>query len=113
MTQSRKPIPIFLSYAREDEVKVRELYRRLSELGMNPWMDQIDMLPGEKWGYTIRQAIRNSSFFLACLSTTSTNKRGFLQKELRVALKMWQEKLDGDIYLIPVRLEVCDVPSSL
>lgn len=113
MTQGPIPKQIFLSYAREDEAKVRELYRKLSDLGLNPWMDQIDMLPGEKWGYTIQEAIRRSTCFVACLSGTSLNKRGFLQKEIRVALKTWQEKLESDIYLIPVRLENCDVPEGL
>jgi hypothetical protein len=41
------------------------------------------------------------------------NKRGFLQREIRQALDLWQEKLDDDIYVIPARLEECQVPESL
>jgi hypothetical protein len=108
-----KAVQVFLSYAREDEEKVGILYQKLSQKGFKPWMDQEDILPGEKWKIRIQRAIRDSDFFLACLSANSINKRGFLQREIKDALDIWQEKLDSDIYLIPVRLERCDVPENL
>ncbi len=104
---------IFLSYAREDEEKVENLYQELSDAGFKPWMDKKDILPGERWETSIRRAIRRSDFFLACLSANSATKRGVLQKEIKDALDIWQEMLDSDIYLIPVRLEDCEVPESL
>jgi hypothetical protein len=104
---------IFLSYAREDKEKVQELYRRLSEAGFNPWMDVADILPGEMWETSIKKAIRDSDFFLVCLSSNSVNKRGFLQTEIKDALNIWQEMLVDDIYVIPVRLENCELPESL
>ena len=104
---------VFLSYAREDEEQVDGLYRKLFDAGFKPWMDQKDILPGEKWRFSIRKAIRHSDFFLACLSANSVNKRGFLQKEIKDALDIKQGMLDSDIYLIPARLEDCEVPESL
>ena len=106
-------VQIFLSHAREDEEKVEKLYQKLSAAGFKPWMDKKDILPGERWRDSIRRAIRSSDFVLGCLSAQSVNKRGYLQKEVRLALDIWQEKLDSDIYLIPVRLEDCQVPESL
>ncbi len=103
---------IFLSYARTDQDKVKILYQKLSKEGFNPWMD-IDILPGENWRNAIKKAIKRSDFFLACLSANSVNRRGYIQKEIRDALEIWKEKLDNDIYLIPVRLEDCEVPESL
>jgi len=108
----KKP-QIFLSYAREDEEKVKELYQKLSDVEFKPWMDKKDILPGEKWGLVIQQAIRDSDFFLVCLSANSVSKRGWVQREMKQALDIWQEKLDSDIYLIPVRLEDCEAPESL
>jgi hypothetical protein len=104
---------IFLSCAREDAEKVENLYQKLSDAGFKPWMDKKNILPGEKWKSCIQKAIRRSDFFLACLSANSVSKRGYLQKEIKDALDIWQEKLDSDIYLIPVRLEDCEVPESL
>ena len=104
---------VFLSYAREDEETVENLYQKLSDAGFKPWMDKKDILPGENWKSSVQTAIRRSDFFLACLSANSVSKRGFLQKEIKDALDIWQEKLDSDIYLIPVRLEDCEVPDGL
>jgi hypothetical protein len=104
---------IFLSYAREDKEKVENLYQKLSETGFKPWMDTKDILPGERWPSSIRRAIRGSDFFLACLSANSIEKRGWVQREIKQALDILQGMLDRDIYLIPVRLEDCEVPESL
>jgi len=107
-------VQIFLSYAREDEKKVKKLYQKLSKAGFKPWMDKKDILPGEDWQSTIQKAIGHSNFFLVCLSDHSADhQRGWRQREIRQALDIWQEKLDSDIYLIPVRLDDCEVPESL
>ncbi len=103
---------IFLSYAREDEEEVERLYQKLSEAGFKPWVDTKDILPGEIWQTSIQKAIRRSDFFLVCLSAKSA-KRGWIQREIKQALNIWQEKLDSDIYLIPVRLEDCPAPERL
>jgi hypothetical protein len=112
-SQVKATAQIFLSYAREDEGKVEKLYQELSDAGFKPWMDTKDILPGERWQSSIRKAVRRSDFFLACLSANSVSKRGWIQREIRDALDIWQEKLEADIYLIPVRLEDCEVPESL
>jgi hypothetical protein len=111
--QVKATAQIFLSYAREDEEKAEKLHQKLSSAGFKPWMDRKDILPGEQWESSIRRAVRNSDFFLACLSANSVDKRGWIQKEIKQALDIWQEKLEDDIYLIPVRLEDCDAPESL
>lgn len=106
-------IKIFLSYAREDQDIIANLYNDLKEKGLDPWMDKKDIHPGEDWERSIWRAIRKSDFFLICLSEKAIGKRGFLQREIKRALNIWEEKLEDDIYLIPVRLEKCDVPHIL
>lgn len=106
-------VRIFVSYAREDAAQVEELYQRLRDAGFEPWMDTKDILPGEQWELCIEEAIRGADFFLACLSRHSVSKRGWIQRELKRALDIWEEKLESDIYLIPVRLETCEVPRRL
>ena len=104
---------IFLCYAREDATAVSELYDRLLSDGFNPWMDKKNILPGQQWELTLQNAIKRSDFFLSCLSPNSVRKRGVLQKEIKQALDIWETRLDSDIYLIPVRLQVCEVPDNL
>lgn len=104
---------LFLSYARLDRERVDELYRKLSGAGFKPWMDEKDILPGETFRLAIERSIEESDLFLACLSANSVDRRGFIQREIKQALDLWQEKLPGDIYLIPVKLEPCELPYSL
>lgn len=104
---------IFLSYATEDKTCVEEIYRELSAAGFIPWMDERDILPGEQWELSLEKAIRNSDIFLACLSENSFSKRGWIQKEIRFALNAWSRMLPTDIFLIPVRLDACEIPDSL
>ena len=104
---------VFISYAREDKKVADTLYLKLSIAGYEPFLDTKNILPGEDWANRIEKAINKSVFFLLLLSTNSINKRGFLQKEIRQALEMWNKMLDDDIYLIPVRIEECDVPDKL
>jgi len=106
-------IKLFLSYASEDEDRVGALYDFLLNQSFKPWMDKKDILPGELWEPVIWKAIKQSDFFLICLSNNSVNKRGFLQKEIKLALNIWDEKLEEDIFLIPIRLEECNVPDNL
>jgi hypothetical protein len=104
---------IFLSYVREDIHKVEALYNQLTEAGFNVWMDTQQLLPGQTWSDKIEKAIRHSELVIICLSRVSVQKRGFSQREIRKALNYLQERLEGEIYLIPVRLDDCRVPDSL
>jgi len=108
-----KQVSVFISYAREDYDRVIPFYYRLSQEGLNVWMDKINILAGEVWDLKIKNAIRNSDFFVLFLSSNSSYKRGYLQKEIKIALDAWQEKLEDDIYFIPIRLDECEIPSSL
>lgn len=117
MTRSEKLISqfagrIFLSYTKADRATVDKFYNLLKLNGYNPWMDTKDILPGEKWEVRIEKAIKSASFFVACLSINSINKRGIFQKEIRIALEKAREFLDQDIYFIPVRFDNCDIPAS-
>ncbi|MFZ4703374.1 MAG: TIR domain-containing protein, partial [Candidatus Methylumidiphilus sp.] len=103
--KAKKSPSIFLSYGREDQNIVKEIYDKLSDIGFSPWMDTENLLPGELWLKTISNVIDYCDFFLICLSPRSVDKRGYLQKEIKDALKIWETKLDSDIFLIPLKLE--------
>lgn len=108
----RKP-QIFISYARSDQVAVKNIYSKLANLNsIRPWMDVHDILGGEKWEPVIKKAIRDSQFFLLCLSRNSIQRRGVLQKEVKTALDVLEEKLDNDIFLIPTWIEPGAVPQD-
>jgi hypothetical protein len=98
---------VFLSYAREDVDAARRLYDILMEAGIDVWFDRVSLRPGEQWKTAISKAIRNSRYFVALLSSTSTTKRGYVQKEIREALNVLDEYPEEEIYVVPVRLDEC------
>ncbi len=101
---------IFLAHASEDKPQVREIYTKLEAKGFRPWLDELDILAGQNWQAEIRNAIRDSNIFVACLSRRSVAKHSFVQNEFRSALVLLGEKPPGTIYFIPLKLEECDIP---
>jgi hypothetical protein len=101
---------IFLAHAREDKAQVRKLYADLTARGLDPWLDEVDLVAGQIWKEEIPKAIHQAGIFLACLSSRSAGKVGYVQNEFRLALSAFGERPPGSIYLIPVRLDECDVP---
>lgn len=104
---------IFISYSREDYESASMIYCHLKDAGYKPWMDKEDILPGDDWERKIQQMIRQSDFLIVCLSSNSISKRGYIQKEIKMALDTAKEIPPGSIYLIPVRLEECNIPDDL
>lgn len=96
---------IFLSYAREDKSQVDKLYEELSKAGYAAWQDTRRIVIGVPLKKTIRKAIKESDFFMPCLSINSCDKEGFIQREIKQALDIWQEKNSNTVYILPVRLD--------
>ncbi len=104
---------IFLYHASEDKPRARELYHQLKAAGYHPWLDTEDLLPGQDWWEEIERIIRNhDNLVVVCLSCHSA-KKGMVQKEIKRALDVLGEMPEGTIYLIPARLEDCQVPDRL
>jgi hypothetical protein len=107
-------LKIFLCHSSGDKATVRELYNRLrGEKAIDPWLDAENILPGADWDLEIREAVRSAHVVLVCLSKGSVSKEGYIQKEISQALDVALEKPEGTIFIIPLRLEECDVPSRL
>ena len=101
---------IFLCYAREDFERVHALYSLLKGLGLRPWFDKYDVAPGVFWRVEVEKAVRNSDFFIATFSKTSVSKRGFVQREYKLAMDTLAERPANEVFLIPVRLDDCELP---
>lgn len=108
-----RQLKIFLCHASSDRSAGRELYFRLRAEGMNPWFYEESLLPGQQWELEIPKAVRSSDIILICLSNNSITKSGYVQKEIEYALDVMEEKPEGVIFIIPVRLEECKVPERL
>jgi len=104
---------VFISYAKEDEHRANEVYDLLHRNRFRTWIAKKDIPPGRNWKAEIRKAIRQADVFLACLSTVSVSKRGYVQAELKEALEVLKTVPEDKTFIIPVRLDDCRVPTSL
>ena len=104
---------VFLAYVEEDLATVRRLADALQSAGLNPWLDKRKLLPGQNWPRSIQQAIEVSDFFVPCFSRRSTYKRGTFQSELRYALDCAAEVPLDETFIVPLRLEACEVPKPV
>jgi hypothetical protein len=112
MPETKRPLKVFLCHAHADRDTVHALYTRLTKDGVDTWLDKAKLLPGQDWEYEIRRAVRESDVVVVCLSK-QFNQAGFRQKEVRLALDTAMEKQEGEIFIIPARLEECDTLESL
>lgn len=112
MPETKRPLKVFLCHAHADREAVRALYVRLKREGVDVWLDKEKLLPGSDWELEIRTAVRESDVVVVCLSKQFAQK-GFRQSEVRIALEEANLQPDGEIFIIPARLEECNVPQNL
>jgi hypothetical protein len=109
-----RPLRVFLCHASDDKPAVRELYRQLSAEGwMDVWLDEEKLLPGQDWDMEIEKAVEAADAVVVCLSNNSVTKEGYVQKELRFALEIALTKPEETIFVIPLRLDDCQIPRRL
>ncbi|RPJ28704.1 MAG: TIR domain-containing protein [Chloroflexi bacterium] len=112
MPNEQRPLKVFLCHAHSDKKAVHDLYLRLSKDGVDAWLSSEKLLPGQDRELEIRKAVRESDTVVVCLSR-QFNQAGFQQKEVRLALDTAMEQPEGEIFIIPARLEECEIPESL
>jgi hypothetical protein len=103
---------VFISYVREDSGEVDELQKRLEAVGIPVWRDTSSLWPGEDWRAKIRGAIsRDALVFIACFSSHSAaRQQSYQNEELLLAIDQLRRRRPDDPWLIPVRLDECDIP---
>lgn len=104
---------VFISYAKEDLEAANILYDYLTRFCFEPWLDKRNLFPGQDWDYEIKKALKEADFIILLLSNISVAKRGYVQREYKLALQYCEEKLESDIYIIPCKINECEVPDSL
>ena len=101
----------FISYAHEDFEAADRLYRDLSA-DYTIWFDREQLIPGTEWELEIETATLRSRTLIALISEISVVKRGFVQSELKLALRIQNDIPSGAIFLIPARVEECEIPAG-
>lgn len=108
---------VFISYASQDIDVARRVFLDLKVEGLHPWMDKppkpyeaYGLLPGENWRTRLSTEINESQFFIAILSKESVQKKGYVQREFRLALDLMNEIPSDSLFLFPLLMDDCTVP---
>lgn len=103
---------VFVSYVREDARRVDRLHEALEAAGIRVWRDTADLWPGQDWRLNIRRAITDGALaFLVCFSQEGLSRSASYQnEELTVAIEQLRMRPHDASWLIPIRLDVCEIP---
>ncbi len=108
-----QPLKVFLCYSPDDKTAVQNLYHRLQADGIDPWLDEKNLLPGQNRDIEIQKAVHSSDAVIVCLSSSVQSTTGQIHKHILYALNIADEQPEDEIFLIPAKLEECNVPGRL
>jgi RES domain-containing protein len=105
---------IFLSYSSPDRATVRKIHAWLRQRPwVHAWPDEEELVPGQDWRMEIEKAVEIADVVLVVLSKEAVSRPGFFQKEMLYAVDMADRQPEGTIYLIPLRVNECNMPMRL
>ena len=98
-------VAAFFSYSRNDSSFVVRLARDLKAAGANVWLDQLDIIPGQRWDRAIEDALKNCPRLIVILSPTSVESTNVMNE---VSFALEEQKT-----VIPVIYRDCVIPFRL
>ncbi len=107
MGNTQRPL-IFVCHSSRDKPFVQKLADRLSQDGVDVWVDHLEIKVGDSIHNKINEGLSKSDFLVVVLSQASVKSR-WVREELNSAASL--EKLsDRGVFILPILLERCDVP---
>jgi len=64
---SNRPLRVFLCHGSNDKDTIRRLYAQLNADGLDAWLDEENLLPGQDWKNEILRVIRSSDVIVVVL----------------------------------------------
>lgn len=106
-----RKLRVFLCHASQDKPVVRELSHLLAAEGwIEPWLDEEKLIPGINWDVQVEKAVGDADAIIVCLSNNSVTQNKYVQRELRFVLNIANELVNPSIFIIPLRLDECQIP---
>ena len=95
----------FFSYARKDTAFVLRLAKELREVGINLWLDQLDILGGQRWDRAVEDALQSCQGMIVVLSPDALASNNVMDE---VSYALEERKI-----VIPILLHSCIIPFRL
>jgi ABC-type cobalamin/Fe3+-siderophores transport system ATPase subunit len=108
-----EPIKVFLSYSPTDQEIVRKIYNGLQQAGFLPWMDAVNIMPGDLIESAINEAMDISEVFVFIASNSSSLSLKW-NNELLKASDIKKARRRHSVLIVPALLEEdADLPEDL
>lgn len=101
---------IFISYSSKDLKFATQLRADLNALGHQVWMDEWNILVGESVPKKINEGLSECDYVAVILSRSSVASRWV---ETEWQSKYWDEIKEGEVKVLPLLLEKCELPKIL
>jgi hypothetical protein len=108
--RKRRSVKVFICYCKQDYAQAQALYGRLSEAGVDAWIDRRKLVLGDDFEHEIKKAVIGADAFVACLRP-GFDDIGFRQKEVRWGIEALQLRPPGRGFIIPFIIQPCDLPA--
>jgi|WetSurMetagenome_2_1015567.scaffolds.fasta_scaffold115117_1 hypothetical protein len=109
---SQPPIKIFMSYAHDDLFRVKNIYNNLKNVGLNPWIDFENLLPGQSWKTIIEEQLKQADIILIFFSKNTDSKSSYFNEELNSVVDKIKMQPIGYNPVIPIRLDQINPPEE-
>jgi len=104
---------VFLSYPSEQAPRAREIYGFLRSIGVDTWFDKESLIGGQNWDYERKRAQKAADLTVVICSPETVGRAGLIQREIKDALTLLQDKPLGHIYLVLMRTDEIVLPAEL
>jgi small GTP-binding protein len=103
---------VFISYIKENENEINVICDAFRNIGIDFFLDRNDIQVSERWEDSIRNEIRNGTFFLACFSREYNLKYiSYINEELNLAIDELRLRSTDKSWFIPIKLNQCEIPN--
>lgn len=101
---------VFISYSSEDRPVARRIAADLQSRGVRVWLDEYEILPGDRIVDKIAEGIRRSEYLIVLISKNTVGST-WIRREFEIAFERNREA--SERRLIPVRIDDSAVPPYL
>lgn len=101
---------VFISYATADRTEVLKFHQDLVERGIDPFLDIMDILPGDDVVMSINGALERSDFYVLVWSAAARD-RYWVNSEISAAMVLEQRRARPFVFI--VRLDDSELPPVL
>ncbi|PSR18232.1 hypothetical protein C8255_08525 [filamentous cyanobacterium CCP3] len=94
---------VFLAHNSNDRPFVQEIYRKLQNRGIKPWLDIVEIAPGDVFLTKIQEAIIQSKTAVICIGSTGLGKWQDLEAQISINLFIQKGMKIIPVLLPPVK----------